>query len=139
MADPNLYQELKDALTKFQKFIDDNKSTLTDAIRLLKKVVPQVSDLLTKLIDLMNKLKDAINKIDLSSITGSLPKLSELTSNVTNFLDTIEGLLPQEKDVIAEVRKAAQVVTSLPSLDTLKSDILTALDKLIGDLQSLNS
>jgi ABC-type transporter Mla subunit MlaD len=139
MADPNVYQQLKDALAKFQKFIDDNKTTLTDAIRLLKKVVPQVSDLLTKLIDLMNKLKDAINKIDLSSITGALPKLSELTSNVTNFLTTAEGLLPQEKAVIDEVLNAAKVVTSLPSLDTLKSDILAALDKLIGDLQSLNA
>jgi ABC-type transporter Mla subunit MlaD len=139
MADPNVYQQLKDALAKFQKFIDDNKTTLTDAIKLLKKLVPQVSDLLTKLIDLMNKLKDAINKIDLSPLTDKLPKLSELTSNVTVFLTTAEGLLPQETDAIKEVLNAANVVTSLPSLDTLKSDILAALDKLIGDLQALNA
>jgi hypothetical protein len=138
MADPaNLYQELKDALAQFKTFIDTNSAILKPAITALKPIVP-ISDLLTKLIDLMNQLKTAISGINVGAIPG-LSQVSQFTSTVKTLLQTAEALLPQEKAAIDQVLAATDVFTGLPSLDTVKQDILTLLTGIINDLNSLNS
>jgi len=139
MADPaNLYQELKDALSQFKSFIDTNSATLKPAITALKPIVPQIGDLLTKLIDLMNQLKSAISGINVGAIPG-LSQVSQFTSTVKTLLTTAEALLPQQKTAIDEVLAATDVVTGLPSLDTVKQDILNLLTGIINDLTALNS
>lgn len=141
MADgSNIYQEVKDAMATFKKFLDDNTPVLKPAIAALKPIVPQIGDLLTKLIDLMGQLKTAINNIDLSTIGGdALGKISAFTAAVTGLLKAAESLLPQQKDAIESVLGAASVVTGLPSLDTVKQDILNLIDGIIADLTQLNS
>jgi hypothetical protein len=134
----NLYQEVKDAMTTFKKFLDDNTATLKPAIAALKPIVPQIGDLLTKLIGLMGELKTAITNIDVSNIPG-LSQVSAFTSGITALLQAAESLLPQEKAAIDDVLGAANVVTSLPSLSTVKQDILNLIDGIVSDLNSLNS
>jgi len=46
MPPPNLFEELKDSLTKFKTFLHDNVSTIKPAIAALKAVVPQITELL---------------------------------------------------------------------------------------------
>ncbi|SEE84872.1 hypothetical protein SAMN05444161_7432 [Rhizobiales bacterium GAS191] len=139
MADTsNLYQELKDALTQFKQFLDSNTAALKPAIAALKPIVPQIGDLLTKLIALMGQLKDAINNIKLDAIPG-LAQVSQFTTSVTTLLQTAETLLPQQKSAIDDVLGSANVVTGLPSLSTVKQDILDLLTGIIGDLNTLNS
>jgi ABC-type transporter Mla subunit MlaD len=139
MADPaNLYQELKDALSQFKSFIDTNSATLKPAITALKPIVPQIGDLLTKLIDLMNQLKTTISGINVGAIPG-LSQVSQFTGTVKTLLTTAEALLPQQKTAIDEVVAATDVVTGLPSLDTVKQDILNLLTGIINDLTALNS
>jgi hypothetical protein len=58
---------------------------------------------------------------------------------VTALLQTAESLLPQEKDAIDTVLGAANVVTGLPSLATIKQDILNLLDGVVADLNTINS
>lgn len=139
MADnTNLYQQVKDALTTFKSFLDSSTATLKPAIAALKSIVPQISDLLTKLIILMGELKTAISNIDLSHIPG-LDQVTKFTSSITTLLQTAEALLPDQKADIDSVLSAASVVTSLPSLDTIKQDILNLIDGIVSDLNSLNS
>lgn len=139
MADgSNLYQEVKDAMTTFKKFLDDNTATLKPAIAALKPIVPQIGDLLTKLINLMGQLKTAIANIDVTNIPG-LSQVSAFTASISTLLTTAEALLPQQKPAIDDVLSAANVVTSLPSLSTVKQDILNLIDGVISDLNALNS
>jgi ABC-type transporter Mla subunit MlaD len=137
MADnSNLYQELHDALTQFENFIHDNIGTLKTVIDKIKKIVPSIGILLTTLIDLMGKLHDAISKIDVTGI--DLTQITQFTSKVKALLQTAEGLLPDQKNAIDEVLHAADVVTALPSLSTIKADILKLLEDITKDLKSLN-
>ena len=139
MADgSNLYQDVKDAMTTFKKFLDDNTATLKPAIAALKPIVPQIGDLLTKLINLMGQLKTAIANIDVTNIPG-LSQVSAFTASISTLLTTAEALLPQQKPAIDDVLSAANVVTSLPSLSTVKQDILNLIDGVISDLNALNS
>jgi hypothetical protein len=138
MADPNLFQELKDALTSFKSFLDTNTTIIKPAIVALKPIVPQIGDLLTKLITLMGQLKTAIQNINVGTIPG-LNKVSEFTTAITTVLHTAQALLPQQSGDIQQVLDAASVVTGLPSVDQIKAEILGLLDAIITDLTTLNS
>lgn len=138
MATTNLYQDLKNALTDFKTFLDKNVATIKPAIQALKSIVPQVGDLVTKLIDLMNKLKAEVQNLNVSNVPG-LSQLSTFTTAAQTLLQTAENLLPDQKSNIDDVLSVVSVISGLPSLDTVKQDILTLIDGIIGDLNSLNA
>lgn len=138
MADSNLYQDLKNALNDFKTFLDTNVPTIKPAVSALKSVVPQIGDLLNKLIDLMGKLKAEIQGLNVGAIPG-LDKVSQFTASAKTLLTTAEGLLPSEKPAIDDVLSAIDVVGSLPSLDTVKGDILSLIDAIVAQLNNLNS
>jgi len=138
MAEPNLFQELKDALTEFKTFLDTNVPVIKPAIQALKAIVPQVGDLLDKLIDLMGKLKTAINNLNVGAIPG-LDKVATFTQGVTTLLQTAKNLLPNEASTIDDVLAAANVAGSLPSVDQLKAEIISLIDAIVVDLNSLKS
>ncbi|MGB9366936.1 MAG: hypothetical protein WCE79_13085 [Xanthobacteraceae bacterium] len=134
----NLFQELKDALAQFKTFLHDNATTIKPVIVALKPLVPQIGELLNKLIELMNKLKTTIQNLNVGAIPG-LDKVSQFTTAVTTVLHTAQALLPQQAPDIQKVLDAASVVTSLPSFDQLKAEIITLLNDIIGELTNLNS
>jgi len=138
MAAENIYQELKDVLQDFKDFLDENVPTIKPAIQALTSLIPQITELLDKLIDLMNKLKTEIENLDVSAIPG-LEEASSFTEKVKAFLDAAKNLLPEETDTIDDILGVADVVTGLPSLDEVKSDILSLLDAIIGHLNSLKA
>jgi phage-related protein len=138
MATSNLYQDLKNALNDFKTFLDTNVTKIKPAIQALKSIVPQIGDLIGKLIDLMNKLKAEIQNLNVSNIPG-LSQLAGFTSAAQTLLTTAESLLPDEKTAIDDVLSVVNVVSGLPSLDTVKQDILNLIDGIIGDLNTLNS
>jgi len=137
MAAQNLYQDLKNALNDFKTFLDNNVVTIKPAIQALKSIVPQVGDLVTQLVGLMTKLKTEIQNLNVSAVPG-LSQLSTFTTAIQTLLQTAENLLPNEKSDIDQVLSVVSVVSGLPSLDTVKQDILTLIDGIIGDLNSLN-
>jgi hypothetical protein len=138
MASSNLYQDLKNALNDFKTFLDTNVATIKPAIQALKSIVPKVGDLVTQLITLMNKLKTEIQNLNVSNVPG-LSQLSGFTGAAQTLLQTAENLLPDDKSDIDAVLSVISVVNGLPSLDTVKQDILTLIDGIITDLNSLNA
>jgi len=138
MPASNLYQDLKNALNDFKTFLDTNVATIKPAIQALKSVVPQVGDLVNQLVTLMNKLKTEVQNLNVSNVPG-LSQLSTFTTAAQTLLTTAENLLPNEKSDIDSVLSVVSVVQGLPSLDTVKQDILTLIDGVIADLNSLNA
>ncbi|HEV2359517.1 MAG TPA: hypothetical protein VGZ23_18150 [bacterium] len=139
MADTtNLYQDLKKALNDFKTFLDSNVATIKPAIQALKAILPQIGDLIDKLVNLMNQLKTAIQNLNVSSIPG-LSQVSQFTTAVKSLLQTAETLLPDQKAAIDDVLGVTDVVSGLPSLDQVKTDILNLIDGIVQDLNSLKS
>jgi phage-related minor tail protein len=136
MADSNLYTDLKKALQDFKDFLHTNVQTIKPAIQALKSLIPQVGDLIDKLVGLMDQLKAEINKLDVSNIPG-LSQVSTFTASIKTLLTTAENLLPDEKSAIDDVLKVVDVVSGLPSLDTVKQDILQLIEDIKTDLNSL--
>lgn len=136
MAAQNLFDELKAALTTFKDFLHTNVGVIKPAIQALKSLVPQVGELIGKLIDLMGKLKTEINNLNPNAVPG-LDKVSEFTTGITTLLTTAKNLLPSEAGAIDEVLAVTGVVSSLPSLDAVKAEIIALLDAIIADLNQL--
>ena len=132
----NLYSDLKNALGTFKDFLDQNTATIKPAIHALESVVPQISDLVSKLIDLMGKMKTEIQNLNVSGVPG-LDQVSKFTSAITTVLTTAQSLLPDQAGAIQDVLNVTSVVTGLPSLDSIKQDILTLIDGIVADLNQL--
>lgn len=99
MAGTNLYVELKNALTDFKTFLDANTATIAPAIKALELVVPQVSDLVSKLTDLMGKMKTEIQNLNVGGIAG-IDQVSKFTEAITTVLTTAQNLLPDQAPAI---------------------------------------
>lgn len=138
MPAENIYQELKDVLQDFKDFMDENVATIKPAVQALSSVIPQINELIDKLIDLMGKLKTEIQNLDVNAIPG-LEEASTFTEKVKGFLNASKNLLPDEADTIDEVLAVADVVSGLPSLDDVKTDILSLIDAITAHLNSLKA
>ena len=136
MAEDNLFEQLKSVLQDFKDFLDTNVPTIKPAIQALASLVPQIVDLLDLLIGLMNDLKTEVQNLDVSGIPG-LDQVSQFTGQITTFLDTTKDLLPDQAATIEEIRSVANVVTGLPSLDEIKTEILALIDAITAHLNSL--
>lgn len=133
---PNLFEELKTVLTDFKTFLDQNVNTIKPAIQAIAAMFEDVKNLIDKLIELMTDLKKAIQDLNPGAI-ADLNKALEFVGKTTSFLTTAKGLLPDQAGTIDEIIKTAEVVSSLPSLDALKTEILSLVDAIIGHLNAL--
>jgi len=136
MPAQNLFEELKAALTSFKQFLDANVATIKPAIQALKSIVPKVTELITKLIDLMGKLKTEINNLN-PGVVGDLTKVTEFTNATKTLLTTAKDLLPNEAGTIDDVLGVINVVSSLPSLDAIKAEIIALIDSIVANLNQL--
>ncbi|MEO1091406.1 MAG: hypothetical protein AAFX81_12265 [Pseudomonadota bacterium] len=138
MAD-TLFDELKDALQELKDFLDGNVATIKPAIDALKLIVPdQIGDLLGKLISLMGKLKTEIQNLDVGSIPG-LGEAAAFTGQIGNFISAAEKILPSDSSEFQAVRDAADVITGLPSVDAVKTELIALIDAIVGHLNTLNA
>jgi len=138
MAAKSLYEELKDALQDFKNFLDTNVPTIKPAIQALTQLIPQITELLDKLIDLMKKLKTEIQNLNVAGIPG-LSEVSTFTEKIKAFLEAMKKLLPEEAGTIDDVLGVTDVVSGLPTLDQVKSEILSLIDAIVGHLNSLKA
>lgn len=138
MADKTLFEELKDVLTEFKKFLDDNVATIKPAIQQIANLIPQVKDLITDLADLLGKLRTAINDLDVSHIPG-VAAVSGFTAQIPALLDAAKKLLPGETAAITAISEVTAVVTGLPSVEEVKTELLSLLDAVIADINSLKA
>jgi hypothetical protein len=135
----NLYQDLKNALEQFKGFLDTNAPVIKPAIGPINTALGgRLFELLDKLIALMNQLKTEINGINVGAVPG-LSQVSQFTTAVKTLLETSKNLLPNEAATIDDVLGVVNVVSSLPSLDTVKADIISLINDIIGHLNNLKS
>lgn len=133
----NLFEELKQVLQEFKDFLDANVPTIKPAIQALASLVPQIVELLDLLIGLLQQIKTEIQNLDVSAIPG-LSEVSAFTGQITTLVEAARALLPDAlDDDVDQVLEVASVVTSLPSLDQVKGEILTLVDAVVAHLNSL--
>jgi hypothetical protein len=138
MDDKNLFEQLKEVLQDFKDFLDENVATIKPAINALAGLIPQINELLDLLIGLMGSLKTEIEKLDVSAIPG-IEEVSSFTTKIRAFLEAAKNLLPDEEETIDEVLGVADVVSALPSLDEIKTEILGLITAITTHLTSLKA
>jgi hypothetical protein len=138
MDHKNLFEQLKEVLQDFKDFLDENVATIKPAINALAGLIPQINELLDLLIGLMGSLKTEIDKLDVSAIPG-IEEVSSFTTKIRAFLEAAKNLLPDEEETIDEVLGVADVVSALPSLDEIKTEILGLITAITTHLTSLKA
>ena len=138
MATSNLFLRLRKALDDLKSILGTNAAILKPALQTLKLVLPQAGTLVSQLVAILSSLKTEIQNLNVSTITG-LPQLASFATSAETLLQTAEDLLPDDQDNIDNVFRVLSVVEALPSFDAVKQDILTLIDGIISDLDSLNS
>lgn len=137
MAENTLYEDLKDVLTDFKNFLDENVATIKPAVQALASLIPKIVDLIDLLIELMNQIKTEIQNLDVGAIPG-LDKVTEFTDQIKSFVETSKDLLPDDaKGTADDVLEVVNVVSGLPSLDEVKDEIITLIDAIVVHLNSL--
>ncbi len=137
MAENTLYEDLKDVLQDFKTFLDENVATIRPAVSALAEMIPKIVELIDLLIDLMNQIKTEIENLDVSAIPG-LSEVSEFTTKIQSFVDTSKDLLPDDaKGTADDVLEVVNVVSGLPSLDDVKTEILDLITAIVAHLNSL--
>jgi hypothetical protein len=138
VATTNLFDDLKKSLQDLKDFLAAKKAVIKPAISALKGLGLPIGDLLSQLITLLGKLKTEISNLDVSQVPG-LADVSTFTGSVRSMLEAAKKLLPDESGDIDQVLGIADVVTSLPSLDQLKQEIIDLITAIVTDLQDLNA
>ena len=138
MADQTLFEELKSVLADLKSFLDDNVATIKPAIQAIAALVPQVNELLDLLTGLLGKLKTEIQNLDVGAIPG-LGEVAELTGQIPALLDAAKKLLPGEASSIDSIADVASVITGLPSVDAVKTELLALIDAIVAHLTSLKA
>ena len=138
MADTNLFEDLKAVLEDFKSFLDDNVATLKPAIQAIAALVPQVNELIDLLVDLLAKLRTELENLDVGAIPG-LGEVAELTGKIPAFLEAAKKLLPGEASSIDAIGDVVDVVTGLPSVDAVKTELLALIDAITTHLSSLKA
>ena len=133
---PNLFQELKNALSELKTFLDQNVNTIKPAINALAGLVPQIKDAINELIRLLGRVKQEVQNLNASAVPG-LDKVTAFTAAARTLLTTAKSLLPNESGAIDTAVSALEVVNSLPSIDQLKTEIIQLIDAVIGHLNTL--
>jgi hypothetical protein len=138
MADQTLFDQLKAVLADLKKFLDDNVATIKPAINAIAALVPQVNQLIDELTRLLGKLRAEIDKLDVGSIPG-LAEVSEFTGKIPAFLEAAKKILPGEAASIDSIGDVVSVVTGLPSVGDVKTELLGLIDAIVVHLNSLKA
>jgi ABC-type transporter Mla subunit MlaD len=138
MAD-NLYQDLRDALADLAAFLQDKADTIEPAIQTLASLVPQVNDLIDKPIALLESLKTEINRLS-GNIPDGVEDAFAFAARIKDMVATARALLPFDSEAVDDVADIADLISGLPTLDQLKTEILALIDtvkRLLTEMKSV--
>lgn len=139
MASANPYQDLKDALQELWDILDSSEEyqAIAAAITALAVVFPDITKLIDELIGLLNQLKKAVEDLNVTGVPG-LEKVTQVTAAATAIAKAAQVLLPDNKqDGVTSVLNLLSQVSGLPSLDTVKADIVQLIGDINGKLAAL--
>ena len=138
MAATDIFQDLKDVLQEFKDFLDANVAIIKPAMKALASLMPQVVELINVLAKLLDQIKTEVQDLEVSSIPG-LAGVSEFTGKISGLVEVAEPLLPDDLDhEVDQVLEVAAVVSSLPSLDAIRHEIIALIDAVTAHLNSLS-
>lgn len=136
----NVYEEIKNALTTVKNILDQGTNTIKPAVQALAGAVPEVNDLLGKLVTLLDKLKVAVNDLDAGAIGGHIQTVLNLVNASKALIEKAREALPEaEKPIATTALEVATVISSLPSFDQLKAEIVALIDAVKTSIQSLRA
>jgi phage-related protein len=134
----NLYQDLKNLLQEFKDFLDPKIAVIKPAVQALAALIPQINDLLTQLITVLQEVKTTVQNLDVGAISH-LSDVTDFTGHIKTFLTEAKKLVPAQAATIDEALNTVDVVGSLPSIDQVRTEIVSLIDDLIGDLNQLKA
>ncbi|HEX8651031.1 MAG TPA: hypothetical protein VF708_09315 [Pyrinomonadaceae bacterium] len=140
MPDPqSLYQELQHALDDFKNFLNEHADDIQPVIGPLNQLLNnRVFELIDQLVELLTRLRAEIANLNINNL-GPLDQVTEFTASIKTLLETSKSLLPNEAGTINDILAAVDVVGGLPTINTVKDDILSAIDVIIERLNFLKS
>lgn len=134
----NLYQELKTALQQLKDFLVANAAKIKPAVGPVNTATGgKLFELIDQLVKLLNELKTKINNLNVGSLPG-LTEVSNMVKAVKAVLDVSKNLLDDDTTV-DKALAIVNVVAGLPTLDSVKADIITLINDIIGQLNGLKS
>ncbi len=134
MAAPNVFQELKNALTELKTFLHGPEvTTVQKAIKALAAIVPQINDVVNDIINLLNKLDTEIQNLNIPAIEG-LDKVTTFIGSMKAVLEAAKAVLPNESSKIDDVITGTDLVAGLPSVNDIKGEIHTLIADVVGVL-----
>jgi hypothetical protein len=139
MASANPYQDLKDALQELWDILDTSEEydAIAAAITALAVVFPDITKLIDELIGLLNQLKKAVEDLNVTGVPG-LEKVTQVTAAATAIAKAAQVLLPDNKqEGVTSVLNLLSQVSGLPSLDTVKADVIKLITDINGKLAAL--
>lgn len=140
MADAqSLYKDLQNALKQLDDFLSpENINKIKPAVGPVNTATNgQLFKLIDQLVVLLKQLIQKINSLNVGTIPG-LTELSNMVKAVKAVLDVSKSLLEDDTEV-DKALTVVNVVAGLPTLDTVKGDVIKLINDIIGKLNSLKS
>lgn len=139
MADENVLEQLKTALTDLKQFLTDHQAELTQLVKTAAQLFPPIIQAIDTLIGLLNKLKDEITNLDLGQVQAGLDQVQGFVSITGTLLEAVKKFRPDLADEVAPAEDALNAVGQLPSLGQLKTDLINAINDVVNVLNQLKS
>ena len=127
----NTFAKLKDALNKLSDLLDNA------AIRTALGAIPasMKTPLVEGLKQVLNVVKNTVN--ELKQKLSSLVNLSELFSTTNSLVEAVEGLAPDQRSNLDQVRSVISTLQDATSGQQDIEEILGKIDQLITKLGTL--
>lgn len=125
------------ALDKLNTALDDLSTILDEpAVKTALGAIP--ATIKTPIIEGLKKVLDVLKNTlkELSDKIASVVNLDKLFTTTTNLLDSAEGLVPDQKSTLEDVRKVVSTVQDVTQAKEKIAGILTKIDAIVGKLQA---
>jgi Tfp pilus assembly protein PilO len=126
----NQIEQLQKALTEVLAFL--NKTEVSEALsKIPASIKTPVFDGLKKVLDVIKTALDELKKN-----LGSITTVKDLLKVINDLLTAAEGLAPNEKDNLENLKKILNTLQSLPDAAKIEA-IIVDISKIIAKLESL--
>jgi hypothetical protein len=101
-------------------------------------MLPQIPDMLDQLIVLMAALRTQIQNLNVTNVPG-LGQVATFGQLINTSVEDSRLLLPNEAARMDRLIATTDVLIGLPSLDQIRSDILSLIDAIVVHLNDLKA
>jgi hypothetical protein len=126
----NVLDQLRDSLQQLSNLLD--QSAIRTAIGLIPDSImgPVIEGLKT----ILNVVRDALD--ELKSSLDSVANIEQLLTTVNGLLEAVEGLAPNQREALQQVRAIVRTLQDLPGAAEI-DELLTMIQAIVTKLESL--